>query len=221
VQVSGAGQKKQPTGDPNCPPHIRSAKCIYHLIVKATDGSDGQSGDDNDPSPNDDDNDDDDNDNNEDNKEDDKDDKANDKNCGQVESVNLSFDDVSDFTVEGEPSAVRTTMRTSITVALVSEASRGGKKWSSALKGGGGGTTKKSKALSKPLRIPRKSPTSESNDGDGDGFNFARVMGMMMIQNRLDNKQRERQYKSESEQREQEYQLCWEEMAIAREEAWA
>jgi hypothetical protein len=37
----------------------------------------------------------------------------------------------------------------------------------------------------------------------------------------MDNKQRERQYKSESEQREQEYQLCWEEIAIAHEDAWA
>jgi hypothetical protein len=31
------------TGDPNCPPHIRSAKRIYRKIVEATDGSDGQS----------------------------------------------------------------------------------------------------------------------------------------------------------------------------------
>ncbi len=44
-------KKKQPTGDPNCPPHICSAKCIYHLIVKARDGLDGDSGDDNDPPP--------------------------------------------------------------------------------------------------------------------------------------------------------------------------
>jgi hypothetical protein len=44
-------KKKQSIGDPNCPPHIRSAKCIYPLIVKATDGSDGDFGDDNDPPP--------------------------------------------------------------------------------------------------------------------------------------------------------------------------
>jgi hypothetical protein len=31
------------TGDPNCPPHIHSAKRIYRKIVEATDGSDGQS----------------------------------------------------------------------------------------------------------------------------------------------------------------------------------
>jgi hypothetical protein len=46
-------------------------------------------------------------------------------------------------------------------------------------------------------------------------------MGMMMMQNRMDNKQRERQYKSESEQREREFQLRREEMAIVRKEAWA
>ena len=56
---------------------------------------------------------------------------------------------------------------------------------------------------------------------DGNGFTFGKVMGMMMMQNRMDNEQRERQYKSESEQREREFQLCREEMAIARKEAWA
>ncbi len=35
--------KKMKTGDPNCPPHICSAKRIYRKIVEATDGSDGQS----------------------------------------------------------------------------------------------------------------------------------------------------------------------------------
>jgi hypothetical protein len=83
----------------------------------------------------------------------------------------------------------------------------------------GGGAAKKSKGLQKPLRIPRKSPSTESNDSDGDGFSFGRMMGMMMMQNHLDNKQKERQYKSESEQREQECQLCREEMVIARKDA--
>ena len=44
---------------------------------------------------------------------------------------------------------------------------------------------------------------------------------MMMKQNRFDNEQRERQYQKESELREREFQLCREEMAIAREEARA
>ncbi len=110
------------------------------MIVKAPDGLDGQSGDDNVLPPNDnDDNDDDVNNDDEDDDKDDKDDKVYNNNGGQVEPVNLSFGDVSDFTMEGESSAVATTMRTSITVALFSEASRGGKKRSSASKGVGGG----------------------------------------------------------------------------------
>ena len=51
------------------------------------------------------------------------------------------------------------------------------------------------------------------------GSLFGRIRGMMMMQNKMFNTQRERQYKSESEQREQEYQLLWEDMAIACEEA--
>ena len=43
---------KMPTGDSNRPPHIRSSKRIFRLIVKATDGSNGISGGgDNDPPP--------------------------------------------------------------------------------------------------------------------------------------------------------------------------
>jgi hypothetical protein len=119
------------------------------------------------------------------------------------------------------PSKVGTTMRRSVTKALLSAASRGGNKRPSAPTGGGGVKSKKSKAFSKPLRIPQKSPIYESNDGDGNGFTFGKVKGMLMMQNRMDNEQRERQYKSESEQREREFQLCWEEMAIVREEARA
>jgi hypothetical protein len=36
-------KKKMKTVDPNCPPHIHSAKLIYRKIVEATDGSDGKS----------------------------------------------------------------------------------------------------------------------------------------------------------------------------------
>jgi hypothetical protein len=75
--------EKNPTGDPNCQPHVRSAKRIHQLIVKATDGLDGQSGDDDvlPPNDNDDDNDND-NDDNKDDEEDDKDDKADNNNDG-------------------------------------------------------------------------------------------------------------------------------------------
>ncbi len=34
-------RKKMPTGNPECPPHVRSAKRIYRKIVMATDGSTG------------------------------------------------------------------------------------------------------------------------------------------------------------------------------------
>jgi hypothetical protein len=36
-------RKKIPTGDPECPPHVRKAKHIYHKIILATDGSTGGS----------------------------------------------------------------------------------------------------------------------------------------------------------------------------------
>ena len=36
-------RKKNPTGDPNCPPYVRAAKRIFHKIVQATDGSTGGS----------------------------------------------------------------------------------------------------------------------------------------------------------------------------------
>ena len=37
---------KIPTGDPECPRHIRIAKWAYYWIVKATDGSTGEGSDD-------------------------------------------------------------------------------------------------------------------------------------------------------------------------------
>jgi len=36
-------RKKNPTGDPNCPPYVRDAKQIFYKIVQATDGSTGGS----------------------------------------------------------------------------------------------------------------------------------------------------------------------------------
>ncbi len=80
--------KKNPTGDQNCPPHVHSAKCIYQLIVKANDGSDGESGEDNVLPPNDDDdNNDSVGDDDEDDRGDAKDDEADDG--GLVEPINL------------------------------------------------------------------------------------------------------------------------------------
>ena len=91
-------KSKVPTGDPNCLPHIHSAKCIYHLIVKATDGLDGVSGggDDDSPPNVDDEN----NDNNKEYKGDKYDeDEEDDGKDGREQSnlVNLSFGDTSDF----------------------------------------------------------------------------------------------------------------------------
>jgi hypothetical protein len=56
---------------------------------------------------------------------------------------------------------------------------------------------------------------SESDEGDCDGFSFGRMMSMMMMQQCMESEQREGQYGNESEQREREYQLFWEDMAIA------
>ena len=42
-KFQGLARHKIPTGDPECPPHIRNAKRIYRKIVLATDGSTGGS----------------------------------------------------------------------------------------------------------------------------------------------------------------------------------
>ena len=148
-------KSKAPTGDPNCPPHIHSAKRIYRLIVKATDGSDGEScGGDDDFPPNVDDNEDDNEFEGDDYNEDDKDIGKDGREQGVP--VNLSFGDISDFTdgepraaacTEGQPNAAATTMRTSIAAASVSTASSGGNKRSSTPKGGGVGSNKEEQRI--------------------------------------------------------------------------
>ena len=84
---------------------------------------------------------------------------------------------------------------------------------------GGGAKQRKTKAFAQPLRIPRKSPSNVSDDDKESGWSFDNMMHMMMVQSRMNNERREHQYKIESKQREQEYQLRWEELANAREEA--
>jgi hypothetical protein len=66
------------------------------------------------------------------------------------------------------------------------------------------------------------------DDRDDDGFLFGNMMCMMMHQSWIEleqrehqNKQRECQHRIDAEQREREYQLCCEDMAIARKEARA
>ena len=239
---------KMPTGDPNCPPHIRFAKRIFRKIVKATDGSDGESGNgDFEDNHYDIDGDggeggnrdigDDDEDVGEDDEDGDLDDEEDDGG-DVVVPVELFCGSENLFPTEDEPIVVAATARNNpvaaAAIASSSTSSRSstisGKRASSG--GGGGGASKKSRAFKQPLKIPRRSPTSESDDGDGDGFSFGRIMGMMMMQNRADSEQREQQhkkeaeqreqqYKIESEQREREFQLRREEMAIAREDARA
>jgi hypothetical protein len=120
-------------------------------------------------------------------------------------------------TVDGpdESSGVAATASTASTGCTM--ISSGGGKWSSGASTGGG-QKKKSKAFAQPLRIVRKSPSNAGDEGE-DGYSFGNMMYMMMMQNQMDNKRREQQHKSNSEQRGCEYQLHWEEMAIAHKEA--
>ncbi len=108
-------RKKMPTGDPNCPPHICSAKCIYRMIAKVTDGSDDLSGDDDASDVNDDDDDNDDNPNDVVDEEED-DDGNNDDNNSLIVPHNLSFaGDAFDLATESESGAAAITARTSTT----------------------------------------------------------------------------------------------------------
>ncbi len=95
--------------------------------------------------------------------------------------------------------ATKSTALSSHTTSMAACTSGG--KWPGSSKGEGG--DKKSKSFSQPLHIPRKSPKSSDSEG-GDKNSFNNLMFMMMMQQ-----------KSDSEQREQEFQLHWEEMAIA------
>ena len=213
-------KKKMKTGDPNCPPHIRSAKRIYRKIVEATDGSDGESNKERE--------DDDDEDDKEDNSDDedadvggDDDEEDDDDNDGGGGGGGVGKYDYIDEMMR-ERDGDRPLLDISDITAASTEGSCSGKNRSSESKGGGGGAAKKGKGFAKPLRIPRKSKSkSDSDDADDDGFSFGRMMTMMMMQHRQDNEQRERQYRSEYEQREREYDLRREEMAIAREDARA
>jgi hypothetical protein len=79
---------------------------------------------------------------------------------------------------------------------------------------------KKTRALTKPLRIPQKLPSNWSDaDCEGDGWSFGNMMHMMMMQGRMDNGRMEQQYKNEVDKREREYQLQCKEMVLTREEA--
>jgi hypothetical protein len=124
------------------------------------------------------------------------------------------------FGAASESVAAVATARTLKVSSTSSSVTTSSDKWSSSDKlNGAGEKSKKSRGFKQPLWIPWRSPTSESNEGNGEGFSLCRMMSMMMMQSCMESEQRERQYRNESEQRECEYQLCWEDMAIARKDA--
>ncbi len=129
-----------------------------------------------------------------------------------VEGMNGSFVDVDRADKSVGVAATASTASSS----HITTSSSGGKRLTGASMRGG--QKKKNKAFTQPLRILRKSPSNDSDEGEY-GYSFGNMMCMMMMQNCMDNEWREQQHKSDSEQREWEYQLRWEEMAIVREEA--
>jgi hypothetical protein len=85
---------------------------------------------------------------------------------------------------------------------------------------------RKSRAFSMPFKTTRKKPSHHMDDINEDRFLFGSMMCMMMHQSWIESEQRERQneqrecqHKIDAELRDCEYQLCREEMAIARKEA--
>jgi hypothetical protein len=236
---------KIPTGDPNCPLHIRIAKRAYYKLVKSLDGSTGGGSGELDLGLEDEaseggegvgeffsDND-------EDNPPgiqeivvlDRHDEGPDDRDEGGGTSLGLdptnlfaempgnndSFGDCggADDLLAAASATASTAASTSL--ASTSAASARGKHLSSVSTAES--AKKKSRAITKPLRIARKSPSNSSDaDGEGDGWSFGNMMHMMMMQGRLDNERREQQNKNEADQREREYQLRREEMALAREE---
>ncbi len=216
------------TGGPNCPPHVRFAKRIYRKIVEATDGSTGGSDLEDDLEGDDEDN-----------------EVEDDGEEGYEEDFPKGVLDVGEgggednngrgvphppefpptqIDLENEGGGNTPSMTSRDTLSARMGGSTGAKRLASSSQSGGRAAKKTSKGFSQPLQIPRRSPTysDKSDDGDGnDGYSFGNIKSMMMMQNRFDNTQRERQYQKESELREQEFQLCCKETEIAREEARA
>ena len=224
---------KIPTGDPNMPRHIRVAKRANYAIVKATDGSTGSPARD---LADDDEDDGEDEDEGAEGDSLDGDLNEEDGDAGEVVFESGNTFDTSDGGIEDDVNGRGRGLATATTVATA-RATGASRKAPSSITGmatsggggkrageptGGGGTKKKSSAFQKPLRIPRRSPSSsvasDDGEGGGDGWSFGNMMHMMMMQNRMDNEQREQQRRIDSEQRDREYQLRRDEMAMAREE---
>jgi len=236
---------KIPTGDPNCPHHIRIAKRTYYKLIKASDGSTGagsddildveveeegagEGGEEGDGGIFSDD--------------DEEDSRAVQEDVGVVIDRPAEDEGGRGTSLGADPTNLFEELRknndesvgdvghrgtydllavasASTSAASASEASaRGGTKRRSLSRSAS--TVKKTRAYTKPLRIPQKSPSNSSDsDGEGDGWSFGNMMHMMMMQGRMDNERREHQHKLDMEQREREYQLRREEMALAREES--
>jgi hypothetical protein len=194
--------KKIPTGDPYCPPHIRNAKRIYRKIVLATNGSTGGS---------------DGSDEGED-KDTEEDEEGDEEEEEEGDGANTSFDFSinNDQEPEAEPEAETEAVAAAAGVnrslsSTTLSLSQGKRK-----EGGGGKQTTKNHAFKKPFKTQRKS--RESEDSDDIGFSFGNMMNYIMFQNRMETERRERQMKADKEKRDREYQLCREEMAIQRED---
>jgi hypothetical protein len=87
---------------------------------------------------------------------------------------------------------------------MPSSRARGG---SEKRKAGNGADPKRSRAFSQPLKMPRKSLSSNSEDGnDNDGFSFGHMMSYMMFQIRVESEQKDRQNRIDAERREREYE---------------
>jgi hypothetical protein len=201
-KFQGLARHKIPTGDPECPPHIRNAKRIYRKIVLATDGSTGGSDVSDDEG--------------EDDAEEDEegnDEEEEEEGDGANTSFDFSVDDEAE--PEAEPEAVAAAAggkNTSLSSSAQSSTSKGKRK-----EGGGGNQSTKSRAFKMPLKTPRKKSRA-SEDSDNDGTPFENMMNYFMFQNRMETEQRERQMKADKEDRDREYQLRREEMAIQRED---
>jgi hypothetical protein len=237
---------KIPTGDPNCPNHIRLAKRAYYKLIKASDGSTGGGSDeldlgledgmseerqgDLDSSFSDDD---------EDRPAieevvvvDDRDKGSDDHNEGGGTSLGIDPTNLFGGIPGNNPSfgdggggndllaAASATASTAASTSFASASAASARGKRSSGPSTAESVKKKSRALMKPLRNSRKSPSNSSDgDGEGDGWSFGNMMHMMMMQSRLDNDRREQQHKNDAERREREYELRREEMALIREEA--
>ncbi len=214
---------KIPTGDLNCPHHIRVAKRVYYKLIKATDGSTGGGSDELDLGLEDEASEggegvreifsDDDED--EDSPRpgiqeivvlDGRNEGPDDRDEGGGTSLGLdptnlfagmpgnndSFGDGGGADDLLAVASATASTAASTGFASTSAASARGNRLSSVSTSTAESAKKKSRAITKPMCIARKSPSNSSDaDGEGDGWSFGNMMHMMMMRGRLDNERRE------------------------------